>query len=67
MSLSRMAFARVGGALVTIPGLGDDAPDIGGAMMLVRKDDKLIRVIYMMCPCATDDITPLAKKLVASL
>jgi hypothetical protein len=67
MNLSRMAFGRMPGGMVTIPELGDDALDIGGAMMLVRKGDKLVRVMYMICPCATDDVTPLVKKLVANM
>src|SRR5580700_8599979 len=67
MNLSRMAFSRLGGAMVTIPDLGDDNLVIGGAMMLVRKGDKLIRVMYMMCPCATDDVVPLVKKLIANM
>jgi len=67
MNLSRMAFGRMGGGMVTVPGLGDDALDIGGAMMLVRKGDKLVRVMYMMCPCATDDVVPLVRKLVANM
>lgn len=67
MNLSRMAFGRVVGGMTTIPDLGDDAIDIGGAMMLVRKDDKVVRVMYMMCPCTTNDVTPLVKKLVANM
>jgi zinc-ribbon domain len=67
MNLSRMTFSRLGGGMVTIPDLGDDNLDIGGAMMLVRKGDKLIRVLYMMCPCATDDVVPLVKKLIANM
>jgi hypothetical protein len=67
MNLSRMAFSRLRGAMVTIPDLGDDNLDIGGAMMLVQKGDKLIRVMYMMCPCATDDVVPLVRKLIANM
>jgi hypothetical protein len=67
MNFSRMAFGRMPGSMANIQGLGDDALDIGGAMMLVRKGDKLIRVMYMMCPCATDDVVPLVRKLVASM
>jgi hypothetical protein len=67
MNISRMALGRMGGGVVTMQGLGDDALDIGGAMMLVRKDDKLIRIMYMMCPCNTDDVTPLVKKLLAGM
>ena len=32
-------------------------------MMLVRKGDKLIRIMYSTCPCSLDAIKPLAKKL----
>jgi len=67
MNLSRMTFSRLGGGVVTIPDLGDDNLDIGGAMMLVQKGDKLIRVMYMVCPCATDDVVPLVRKLIANM
>jgi zinc-ribbon domain len=67
MNLSRMAFSRMGGGMVTVQGLGDEALDIGGAMMLVRKDDKLIRIMYMMCPCNTADVTPLVRKLIENM
>jgi len=30
---------------------------------MVRKGDKLVRITYIMCPCSTDAIKPLAKKL----
>jgi hypothetical protein len=67
MNISRMTFSRLGGGMVTIPDLGDDNLDIGGAMMLVQKGDRLVRVLYMTCPCATDDVVPLVKKLIANL
>jgi hypothetical protein len=35
-------------------------------MMLVRKGDTLIRITYISCPCNTDQIKPLARKLVAA-
>jgi hypothetical protein len=67
ISLMRMTFGRLEGGMVSLTGLGDDAIDIGGSMMLIRKDDKLIRIMYQMCPCSTDDVVPLAKKLVAGI
>jgi zinc-ribbon domain len=67
ISVMRMTFGRLEGGMVSLPGLGDDAIDIGGSMMLIRKDDKLIRIMYQMCPCSTDDVVPLAKKLVAAM
>jgi hypothetical protein len=35
-------------------------------MMLVRKGNTLIRMMYISCPCNTDQIKPLAKKLAAA-
>src|ERR1700683_5213011 len=67
MNLTRMAFSRMAGGMTTINGLGDEAIDIGGAMMLVRKDDKIVRVMYMMCPCTTNDVTPLVRKILANI
>lgn len=46
-----------------LDGIGDEALDESGAMMLVRKGDKLIRIMYTSCPCGTDAIKPLAQKL----
>jgi hypothetical protein len=67
ISVMRMTFGRLEGGMVSLPGLGDDAIDIGGSMMLIRKDDKLIRIMYQMCPCSTDDVVPLAKKILAGI
>ena len=67
MNLSRATFGRLGPGIVKIPGLGNDAFDIAGAMILARKGDKLIRIMYMMCPCTTDDVVPLARKIVANI
>ncbi len=46
-----------------IEGIGDHAFDAAGSMMIVRKGDKLVRIMYSMCPCGVDAIKPLAKKL----
>jgi len=46
-----------------ISGIGDEAFDSSGAMMFVRKGDKLIRIIYTTCPCNTEAVKPLARKL----
>jgi hypothetical protein len=67
ISVMRMTFGRLEGGMVSLTGLGDDAIDIGGSMMLIRKDDKLIRIMYQMCPCSTDDVVPLAKKILAGI
>jgi zinc-ribbon domain len=67
MNLTRMAFSHMAGGMTTINGLGDEAIDIGSGMMLVRKDDKIIRVMYMMCPCTTNDVTPLVRKILTNM
>ena len=42
---------------------GDQAMDESGAMMMVRKGDKLIRIMYSTCPCSVDAIKRLARML----
>ena len=68
MRLNRGALGQFGQVgLVTIPGLGDEAFDAYGAMIFVRKGDKLVRIIYTSCPCAQADVVPLARTIVAGL
>lgn len=50
-----------------LEGIGDEAFAEADSMMMVRKGDKLIRIMYMSCPCSTDAIKPLAKQLAAKL
>ena len=64
--------AKVLGGLGTaaqqpLEGIGDEAFAEADSMMMVRKGDKLIRIMYMSCPCNTDAIKPLARQLAASL
>ena len=68
MKLNRATLGQMGPVgLVAIPGLGDEAFDAYGAMIFVRKGDKLVRIIYMSCPCAEEDVLPLARTIVAGL
>jgi hypothetical protein len=62
MRLNAKTLATLG-AQQGIPGIGDQAFDEAGAMMMVRKGDKLIRIMYSTCPCSLDAIKPLAKML----
>lgn len=55
------------GSVDAIDGIGDEAFSKSDSMMFVRKGDKLIRIMYMSCPCSTDAIKPLAKEIVAKL
>jgi hypothetical protein len=50
-----------------LQGIGDEAFAEADSMMIVRKGDKLIRIMYMSCPCNTDAIKPLAKQLADNL
>ena len=50
-----------------LTGIGDEAFDASGSVMMVRKGNKLIRITYSTCPCTIDAIKPLAQRLVASL
>lgn len=50
-----------------VEGIGNQAFVTGDSLMMIRKDDKLVRIMYMTCPCSTKEIKPLARKLVASL
>jgi hypothetical protein len=67
LKLTRGTFGRIGPGTVIIPNLGDDNFDAYGAMLLVRKGDKLVRVMYMTCPCGTTEVVPLIRKVVAKL
>jgi hypothetical protein len=67
MSMSRMTMGRMGPSLANLPGLGDDAFDLAGVMIMARKGDQILTVMYMMCPCGTDDVVPLAKRVVANM
>jgi flagellar basal body-associated protein FliL len=49
-----------------LQGIGDEAFVAANGMMLVRKGDTLIRITYVSCPCSTEQIKPLAKKLAAA-
>ena len=67
MSMTRAMFGRMGPAFTELPEIGDEAFDIGGAMILARKGDKVVRIMYMMCPCTREDAVPLARKIVANM
>ena len=63
MRLNAKVLGRLGPGQQDIPGIGDQAFDESGAMMMVRKGDKLIRIMYSTCPCSVEAIKPLAKTL----
>jgi hypothetical protein len=68
MNLNRRAMRHVGGATVTdLDGVGDEAFVTGDSSIIARKGNKLIRIMYMTCPCDLDAVKPLAQKLAAAL
>jgi hypothetical protein len=68
MNLNRKAMQHVGGASVQdMPGVADEAFVTGDSSIIARKGDKLIRVMYMTCPCNTTAVEPLVQKLAAAL
>jgi hypothetical protein len=68
MRLNKATLSRLGPSISPdIPNLGDEAFDAAGAMLFVRKGDKVVRIMYMTCPCTLEDILPLARKIAAGL
>ena len=68
MRLNKAALGDMGPAITpSIPNLGDEAFDAAGAMLFVRKGDKVVRIMYMTCPCGLEDVLPLARKIVDGL
>lgn len=68
MSLNRKGMAYVGGGSTQdMPGVADEAFVTGDSSIIARKGDKLIRVMYMTCPCNTIAVEPLVQKLAAAL
>jgi len=67
MSLSRMTMGRLGPSLTDLPELGDEAFDLAGVMIMARKGDQILTVMYMTCPCTTEDVVPLARKIISNM
>jgi hypothetical protein len=71
MKLNAKVMKRLGGS--GMPATGEDV-DIGDqgfvssdSMIMFRKGNKVVRILYMTCPCGTKEVIPLAKQLAASL
>lgn len=50
-----------------LPGIGDQAFVSSDGMIMVRKGDKLVTIMYLTCPCGTEAVTPLAKEIADAL
>jgi hypothetical protein len=58
---------NVGPGAKRVSGIGDEALDASGSVLMVREGNQLIRITYSTCPCTIDAIKPLAQRLAASL
>jgi hypothetical protein len=67
MSMNENVLGGISPGGKPLKGIGDEAFDASGAVMMVRKGDKLIRITYSTCPCTVDAIKPLAKELAGEL
>ena len=70
MKLNRGAFHQVGGtnsASGDLPGVGDEAFQVGGSALMLRKGNTMARIMYTGCPCGTNDVKPLAQLLASRL
>lgn len=66
LNAKALGIGSIGG-IDAIDGIGDEAFSKADSMMFVRKGDKLIRIMYMSCPCSTKVVKTLAQNIVANL
>jgi hypothetical protein len=66
MNLTRQSMGPMQ-AVTPISGLGDEAFSNSNSMMFVRKGDKVLRIVYTGCPCATKDVVPLARQILGAI
>jgi zinc-ribbon domain len=67
MSMNESVLGGMSPGGKPLKGIGDEAFDASGAVMMVRKGDTLIRITYSTCPCTIDAIKPLAQELAGAL
>jgi hypothetical protein len=81
MKMNRMAFNRIkqGGMASTegkstdqvatgdLAGIGDDAYEMGGTGLIVRKGKVVAHFMFPYCPCSANAVKPLAAKLASQL
>ncbi len=66
MRLNRKVMGRIG-EQQDLPGIGDEAFVSADGMIMLRKGNKLVRVIFLSCPCGTEAVKPLAKEIADAL
>ena len=50
-----------------LPGIGDQAFVSADGIIMLRKGNKLVRILYITCPCGTEAVVPLAKEIADAL
>lgn len=67
MKLNAKVLKNLGGPTGEDLPIGDQAFVSGESVIMIRKGSKVIRILYMTCPCGTKQVIPLARKLADSL
>lgn len=66
MRLNAKVMGRIGD-MQDLPGIGDQAFVSADGMIMLRKGNKLVRIMYLTCPCGTEAVKPLAKEIADAL
>lgn len=66
MRMNAKEFSNLGDTQ-GLPGIGDQAFVAADGMIMVRKGNRLVRIMYLTCPCGTEQVKPLAKEIADAL
>lgn len=66
MRLNAKVMGRIGD-MQDLPGIGDQAFVSGDGVIMLRKGNKLVRIMYLTCPCGIEAVKPLAKEIADAL
>jgi hypothetical protein len=68
MGLTRTILNRMApGTSTSLTGVGEDAIDLGSALIMARQGDTIIRGMYITCPCTTADAQVLVQKILSNM
>lgn len=66
MQLNAKALSVLGD-MQALSGIGDQAFVSSDGMIMLRKGDKLVRIMFITCPCGAEQVKPLAKEIADAL
>ena len=66
MRLNAKVMGRMGD-MQDLPGIGDQAFVSADGVIMLRKGNKLVRIMYLTCPCGTEAVKPLAREIADAL